>query len=188
MRFHMKRESPTKYLCMNIDHKMSKKKNLNYSWGWQSRLSRWGIKKNSRVDNHKVITQWCDFLGKCKIHDGRCEKLLPQNSIEGYRVHAHPHQNHPKWNPRRIKGKWLLAQRIYLCSNKQGHVWIGASRSTGKRDFRKTIRKNGFAQTQHTLGKWKHHSKPIQFTLVVDDFSVKYNEKQDTQYLIKFLQ
>ena len=49
------------------------------------------------------------------------------------------------------------------------------------------LAKHGFSQTQHTPGLWKHHSKPIQFTLVVYDFGVKYNEKKDAQYLIKIL-
>ena len=34
---------------------------------------------------------------------------------------------------------------------------------------------------------WKHHPKHIQFKLVVDDFRVKYDEKQDAQYLIEVL-
>ena len=45
----------------------------------------------------------------------------------------------------------------------------------------KQLSKHGFAQKQHNMGLWKHHSKPILFTLVVDDFGVKYNEKQDAQ-------
>ena len=51
----------------------------------------------------------------------------------------------------------------------------------------KLLAKHGFAQTQHTPGLWKHHYKPIQLTLVVDDFGIKYNEKKNTQELIKVL-
>ena len=56
-----------------------------------------------------------------------------------------------------------------------------------KRAIRKKLAKHGFAQTQHNPGLWKHHSNPIKFTLVVDDFGVKYDEKQDAQYLIQVL-
>ena len=51
----------------------------------------------------------------------------------------------------------------------------------------KLLAKHGFTQTQQTTGMWKNHSKPIQFTLVMDDLGVKYDEKKDVQYLIKVL-
>ena len=34
---------------------------------------------------------------------------------------------------------------------------------------------------------FEHHPKTIQFTLVVDNFEVKYEENLDAQYLIKIL-
>ena len=39
-----------------------------------------------------------------------------------------------------------------------------------------------------TPGLWKHDTKPIKFTLVVDDFGVKHNNKSDLQDLIRILQ
>ena len=35
-----------------------------------------------------------------------------------------------------------------------------------------------------TLGLWKHESQPLTFTLVVDDFGVKYESKDDMDHLI----
>ncbi len=32
-------------------------------------------------------------------------------------------------------------------------------------------------------GLWKHDTRPIQFTLVVDDFGVKYTQKEDVEHL-----
>ena len=32
-------------------------------------------------------------------------------------------------------------------------------------------------------GLWKHNTRPIQFTLVVDDFGVKYIRKEDVEHL-----
>ena len=48
--------------------------------------------------------------------------------------------------------------------------------------------KHGFNQTPHTLGLWRHHTKPIQFTLVVDNFGIKYENKQDAQDIINVLE
>jgi hypothetical protein len=35
-----------------------------------------------------------------------------------------------------------------------------------------------------TPGLWKHEARPLTFTLVVDDFGVKYESKEDTDHLI----
>ena len=37
----------------------------------------------------------------------------------------------------------------------------------------KRLAKHVFNQTPHTPGLWRHHTKPIQFALVVDDFGIK---------------
>ena len=40
----------------------------------------------------------------------------------------------------------------------------------------------------HTPGLWIHHAKPIQFTLAVDNFCIKYGNKQDAQDIINALE
>ena len=39
----------------------------------------------------------------------------------------------------------------------------------------------------HTPGLWKHVSRPIAFTLVVDDFGVKYVGKKKDNHLVAAL-
>jgi hypothetical protein len=39
----------------------------------------------------------------------------------------------------------------------------------------------GYYPARHTPGLWLHHTRPITFTLVVDDFAVKYMGKQATR-------
>ena len=46
---------------------------------------------------------------------------------------------------------------------------------------------NGYVEIRFTPGFWKHKWIPIEFTLVVDDFRVKYIGKQHTNYLIEVL-
>lgn len=39
----------------------------------------------------------------------------------------------------------------------------------------------------HTPGLWKHITRPVQFTLTVDNFGVTYVEKHNAQHLIDAL-
>jgi hypothetical protein len=41
----------------------------------------------------------------------------------------------------------------------------------------------GYYHARHTPGLWLHKTKPIAFTLVVDDFAVKYVGKENTHHL-----
>ena len=40
--------------------------------------------------------------------------------------------------------------------------------------LKKRLAKYGYFEMPHTPGLWKHVSRPIAFTLVVDDFGIKY--------------
>ena len=50
--------------------------------------------------------------------------------------------------------------------------------------LRKRLAPHGYYECTHTPGLWKHKSRPITFTLVVDDFGVKYTRKEDVDHLI----
>jgi hypothetical protein len=47
---------------------------------------------------------------------------------------------------------------------------------------------HGYHRTEFTLGLWRHVTRPIQFTLVVDDFGVQYGGKEHVQCLIDALE
>ena len=47
--------------------------------------------------------------------------------------------------------------------------------------------KFGFAPVPRTLSLWKHDTKPIFFSLFVDDFGVKYIGKENADHLIQAL-
>jgi hypothetical protein len=42
----------------------------------------------------------------------------------------------------------------------------------------------GYFESTNTLGLWYHKTRPITFTLVVDNFGVKYVNKDDVDHLI----
>jgi hypothetical protein len=51
----------------------------------------------------------------------------------------------------------------------------------------KILAANGYHQSPHTPGLFKHESRPICFCLVVDDFGIKYEGKEHADHLIHTL-
>ncbi|KAG7366876.1 hypothetical protein IV203_029546 [Nitzschia inconspicua] len=45
----------------------------------------------------------------------------------------------------------------------------------------------GYHPTEHTPGLWRHRTRPLAFSLVVDDFGVKYVNQDDVDYLLATL-
>ena len=43
----------------------------------------------------------------------------------------------------------------------------------------------GYYEVAHTPGLWRHVTRPVQFTLVVDDFGVKYVGEENAKHLIQ---
>jgi hypothetical protein len=46
------------------------------------------------------------------------------------------------------------------------------------------LAKYGYRPTQHTHGLWKHDTCPVSFSLVVDDFGVKYVGREHAEHLM----
>jgi hypothetical protein len=46
---------------------------------------------------------------------------------------------------------------------------------------------HGYSQSKVVPGLWLHKSRPITFTLIVDDFGVKYVGKEHAKHLIRIL-
>ena len=47
--------------------------------------------------------------------------------------------------------------------------------------------KHGYSQSNIIPGLWTHKTRPILFSLVVDDFAVKYTRKEDAEHLLNAL-
>ena len=52
-------------------------------------------------------------------------------------------------------------------------------------DFQKHLTKYDYYPTKRTPGLWKHRTRPVSFTLVVDDFGIKYINKDDINHLFQ---
>jgi len=54
--------------------------------------------------------------------------------------------------------------------------------------LKKRLEPHGYIEVPHTPGLWKHKTRPVQFSLVVDNFSVKYVGRDNAEHLIQSLQ
>jgi hypothetical protein len=50
--------------------------------------------------------------------------------------------------------------------------------------LQRNLAKDGYQPTQHTHGLWTHDTRPISFSLVVDDFGVKYVGREHAEHLM----
>ena len=50
-------------------------------------------------------------------------------------------------------------------------------------DLKQNLEPHGYYPSKRTPGLWLHRTRPISFTLVVDDFGVKYINKSDADHL-----
>ena len=62
---------------------------------------------------------------------------------------------------------------------------LSQSGRIANQDLRKYLAKYEYYPTKRTPGQWKHRTRPISFTLVVDDFGIKYTNKDDIDDLFK---
>ena len=53
--------------------------------------------------------------------------------------------------------------------------------------LKKQLAPFGFYECKHTPGLWRHKTRPIVFTLWVDDYGVQYTDKKDVDYLLNTL-
>jgi len=53
--------------------------------------------------------------------------------------------------------------------------------------LRKRLAKHGYIELPHTPGLWRHIERPVWFTLVVDDFGIKYVGEENAKHLLNAL-
>jgi hypothetical protein len=88
---------------------------------------------------------------------------------------------------------WIVEQYDLLTKVHQGHIYLEMQSAVwglpqagilAKKLLRKRLAPHGYYECKQTPGLWKHTSRPILFTLVVDDFGVKYTNQADAKHLI----
>jgi hypothetical protein len=95
--------------------------------------------------------------------------------------------------PDEIKEEYNVDQFV----DEDGYVYVeitgaiyGLSQSgyLAHEDLKKNLAEFGYAPAKRTHGLWFHKTRNISFTLVVDDFGVKYVDKADALHLINALE
>ena len=90
--------------------------------------------------------------------------------------------------PQEIKDEYQLDKIVH-----DGQIYIEISKGmyglpqAGKianQELIKHLAKFGYHQCRQTPGLWKHRTRKIMFALVVDDFAIRYIEKEDAKHLI----
>jgi hypothetical protein len=51
----------------------------------------------------------------------------------------------------------------------------------------KRLAHHGYRPVPHTHGLWQHDTRPVTFTLVIDDFRIKYVDKENAYHLLNAL-
>ena len=86
----------------------------------------------------------------------------------------------------------IVKYKLHDLANADGSVYIEANRGMyglpqlgliANELLEERLNKHGYQQSKLVPGLWKHDKRPIQFTLVVDDFGVKYTRQEDVEHL-----
>ncbi len=83
-----------------------------------------------------------------------------------------------------LKEKATKNGSIYIKA-KQGMYGLPQAGLLANELLKKRLNKHGYRQSKSVPVLWKHDTQPIQFTLVVDDFGVKYVGEEHAQHLKK---
>ena len=97
-------------------------------------------------------------------------RVIPQEIMDEYKLHATA-ANDGYVYVEVSKGMYGLKQAGRL-ANDQLITFLAA---------------DGYAPTANTPGLWKHATRDISFTLVVDDFGIKYTKQEDMDHLLAAL-
>ena len=54
--------------------------------------------------------------------------------------------------------------------------------------LKRHLAKYGYKHTRLTQGLWRRTSRPVAFSLVVDDFGFKYADERDAQHLLDVIE
>jgi hypothetical protein len=94
--------------------------------------------------------------------------------------------------PQEIIDQYNLKEKV----SKDGYVFVKIRRGIyglpqagiiAQELLEKQLNARGYYQSKFTPGPWTHETRNTKFALVVDDFGIKYESKEDAQHLIDSL-
>jgi hypothetical protein len=83
----------------------------------------------------------------------------------------------------------IATLNIYIyCEIQQGMYGLPQAGIIAQELLAKRLKEHGYSQSKTMPSLWKHEWRPIIFSLVVDDFGVKYVGKEHAQHLLQMVQ
>jgi hypothetical protein len=86
----------------------------------------------------------------------------------------------------KLQNKTTPSGSIYIVAN-CGMYGLPQSGLIANKLLEKRLNEHGYQQSKLVPGLWQHNTRPIQFTLVVDNFGVKYVGEEHARHLKKVL-
>ena len=84
--------------------------------------------------------------------------------------------------------KDLVAADVYVYMEiRKGVPGLKQAGRLSRDPLTKNLASNGYAPVPHTPSLWRHHTSDPMFSLVVDNFGIKYTQKADVDHLLKSL-
>ena len=81
----------------------------------------------------------------------------------------------------------LVHNGFVYCEIRKGMYGLPQAGRIAYEGLMEHLKPYGYAPVPHTPGLWRHESRPTLFTLIVDDFAVKYLSKDDANHLLDAL-
>jgi len=94
---------------------------------------------------------------------------IPDEFMDEYNLHAKIYKGH-----------------IY-CEIRRGMYGLPQAGIIANQQLKKRLAPHGYYEVKHTPGLWRHTWRPLTFTLVVDDFGIKYVGKEHAEHLFAAL-
>jgi hypothetical protein len=86
-----------------------------------------------------------------------------------------------------LRDKATLDGYVY-CEIQKGMYSLPQASIIAQQLLKERLQKHGYRQNQTTPGLWKHDTCLISFSLVIDNFGVKYVGKENAQHLLDTVQ
>ena len=119
-----------------------------------------------------------------KYHNEGNKRFLHGDSNQVSQIYAHKTQWYLTWSNQQIQvDGHFKPQWICLHQNQKSHVWCNTSRINCTRAVRKKVHQAGYHQDKYVPSLWYNEWHPVQYTLIIDDFSVKYVNNQHAKQM-----
>ena len=66
----------------------------------------------------------------------------------------------------------------------KGMYGLPQAGKTANNKFKLNLAKFGYEPAPITVGIWRHQTRPLQFSLIVDDFGIEYERQEDITHLL----